>query len=197
MTRLRTQLLFLVLGALTAFWLTPVAYAQDQGWTNPFRKQDTNPLQGTNPFRQGETRPAPFSPPQASSSQESPSQRSWPPPNWSHSALGGYLRAVDDNKILIVLVEDTECPWCTRIHEEIQRDPRFVSMQSRVVFASAQLNQDDDKGNNQKLANDLQVDRVPSILVLKVGPGSIKEINRIIGFFPAEELIRRIEEYLH
>jgi hypothetical protein len=55
---------------------------------------------------------------------------------------------------------------------------------------------DDEKGNNRKLMADLQVDRFPTLLLLEVRSNEIKELTRIVGFFPADQIIGRLEPFM-
>jgi hypothetical protein len=43
---------------------------------------------------------------------------------------------------------------------------------------------------------DLQVDRFPTLLLLEVRSNEIKELTRIVGFFPADQIIGRLEPFM-
>ena len=120
----------------------------------------------------------------------------WPPEGWSPTSFHGYSRALQAGKPLIVLVQEKNCLWCSRLEGVLLSDPRFVQMQSRAVFALSELATDDEKGNNRKLMADLQVDRFPTLLLLEVRSNEIKELTRIVGFFPADQIIGRLESFM-
>ena len=117
--------------------------------------------------------------------------------HWSNLLYRGFESAVRQRKPLIVYFYQRECHYCQRTQREVFPSAKINSLAETAVFVAVDtLRDEDDKGNVARLQRDLRADRIPTLVVLDVGPGWITERGRIVGYFDAETYYYNLTQIL-
>ncbi len=116
---------------------------------------------------------------------------------WSNKVYQAFQQACREKKPLVVYFHSVgECKHCTRLETETLTAPSFHVLADRAVFVRISMNDEDEKGNVRQLMNQLGVESVPFITVLDPSPSQIVERGHVLGYFPAEAFVPKIQALL-
>ncbi|MBC8339906.1 MAG: thioredoxin fold domain-containing protein [Alphaproteobacteria bacterium] len=103
--------------------------------------------------------------------------------------------AAEENKMLVVMFEQTGCPYCAKMHARVFPDPkvneyyskRFVMFQSNIRGNLSVVGPSGEKMTEKKLARKLRVRATPVFIFYdKTGQQAL----RVTGFMDAERFIK-------
>ena len=96
-----------------------------------------------------------------------------------HLTRENFEQSINENEILIV---DFWAPWCGPCR---MLTPVLEQVSNSGLCAVGKVNVDEEK----ELANKYRVRSIPTMVVFKGG----KEVNRLVGFMPKEEILEKIK----
>ena len=111
---------------------------------------------------------------------------------------GSFQKAMKANKPLAVFFYQSECDNCKGACKHCAKLEKALNGElaaryaDEAVFVKVDILRDDQHKNVSRLMEQLNVKQVPMLIVLDASPKELKEIGRIVGAFPEEEVARRL-----
>ena len=105
-----------------------------------------------------------------------------------HNPQQAYERALAEDKELLVDFSTDWCVWCRRLEADVFPSADFQAFAAERVLLSV----DAEKGDGIALAQRYHVSGFPT-LILMAPDGS--EIDRLVGYLPAEAFVQLFEDY--
>jgi thioredoxin-related protein len=124
----------------------------------------------------------------------------WADPNWQTDYKKAQEEAKTNKKLLLVDFTGSDwCGYCIRLDREILSKPQFKDYASKnlvlleIDFPRAKAQTPTLKQQNQRLAEEYQIEGFPTIVVLN---GQGRKVWRYDGYFPdgAEAFIAELEK---
>ncbi|MEA3475463.1 MAG: thioredoxin fold domain-containing protein [Candidatus Cloacimonadota bacterium] len=119
---------------------------------------------------------------------------------WTDSFPEAIEKAKNENRVIMIDFSSDRCGWCKKLHETTFQDSNVIEL-LKDNFVPIEINTSIEK--NRDFANHYNVTGLPTIIFvnpvhsppIKSGIGSgtagTGEIDRIIGYLPAEQFIKK------
>ena len=104
---------------------------------------------------------------------------------WTDSFTEATEKAKNENKVIMIDFSSDRCGWCKKLHETTFQDSNVIEL-LKDNFVLIEINTSIEK--NKDFANHYNVTGLPTTIF--VNPDS-SEIDRIIGYLPAEQFIKK------
>jgi hypothetical protein len=114
---------------------------------------------------------------------------------WRIGLYQGFKQACREKKPLVVFIYQEKCPSCDKMMATLT-DQHLGVVADRATFIWQDADREDTKGNVGTLIKDLRIDRVPVVVVLDVTEQKVEEVGRVLGYYPPEETLRRLQPLL-
>ncbi|MCX7877782.1 MAG: thioredoxin fold domain-containing protein [Ignavibacteria bacterium] len=101
------------------------------------------------------------------------------------------FKAEQENKVVMVDVYTDWCVWCVELDKLVYSKPEVYNYANQNLI---NYKIDAEKGEGLQFKEKYKVEGYPTILFLR--PDG-KEIDRIYGYYPAEEFLRLMQDYSH
>jgi thioredoxin-related protein len=89
------------------------------------------------------------------------------------------------------------CSFCEKLHKETFRSDEMKAFSDKGVWVRVDPSKDEDeKGNVKELAKELGIDRFPTTVVLDVKADSMKEMGRLVGYFPGKQFAENLKQIM-
>jgi hypothetical protein len=114
---------------------------------------------------------------------------------WRIGLYQGFKQACWEKKPLVVFIYQEKCETCDKMMASLT-DPSLGGLADRAIFIWQDADREDSKNNVGSLIRQLGIKDVPTVVVLEVSEGQILESGRVLGYFPADEVLRRFQPML-
>lgn len=119
------------------------------------------------------------------------------PIEFTNELYHAYQKAVDEKKPLIVAFTQDNCPYCDKLNKETFRSNDLKEYASKGIWVKVNPAKDeDDKGNVAGLAKELGIDRYPTTVIIEAKADSMKELGRMVGYFPPKEFAENLKQIM-
>lgn len=116
--------------------------------------------------------------------------------NWSQNLYEAFLQANESHKPLVVYFTQDPCSFCRQLERGVLNEPELLPFAKEALFVWANSKDEDNKGNYAQLRRDLKIDKYPMVVVLQTSPEGIREMGRIVGYFPLEDFVSHLRTIL-
>jgi thioredoxin-related protein len=119
------------------------------------------------------------------------------PIEFTNQLFNAYQRAVAENKPLVVEFSQDNCNHCEKLNKETFRSDEMKELSDKAIWVRVDPTKDEDQhGNVTELAKELGVDRYPTTVVLDAKADSMRELGRIVGYFPGKQFSENMKQIL-
>jgi thioredoxin-related protein len=119
------------------------------------------------------------------------------PIEFTNHLFNAYQRAVAENKPLVVEFSQDNCNHCEKLNKETFRSDEMKQLSDKAIWVRVDpTKHEDEKGNVGELAKELGIDRYPTTVVLDVKADSMRELGRIVGYFPGKQFSENMKQIL-
>ena len=115
---------------------------------------------------------------------------------WSRNVFASFQKSCAEKKPLAVLFVANGTEFSRKLDREVLDDPQMHALADRAVFVWADANDEDTKGNYERLKKTLSIDRYPVLVVLDANEQRLEEAGRISGYFPRDTFLSHFDTIL-
>jgi thiol:disulfide interchange protein len=112
------------------------------------------------------------------------------PIKWETDYQTALQKAAQSNKPIVVDLYADWCHWCKRLDEDVWSDNDIVAFSKGQVYLKLNVQESED---GRRLVEKFKVRGYPTVLILNYRG---EEINKIVGYMPANKYLKELKNAL-
>jgi thiol:disulfide interchange protein len=109
---------------------------------------------------------------------------------WETDYQTALQKAAQSNKPIVVDLYTVWCHWCKKLDEDVWSDNDIVAFSKGQVYLKLNAEESED---GRRLAEKFKVRGYPTVVILN---NKGEEINKIIGYMPADKYLKELKNVL-
>lgn len=115
---------------------------------------------------------------------------------WETNLYSSWGRAVKEDRPLVAYFHMAGCKYCEQLDKEVLTGPAVGTLAGRAIFVRVDQGKDDEHKNVSRMMTSLEIDRFPVVVLLDARKDQIEEIARLVGYQPADKVVKSLSEGL-
>ncbi len=106
---------------------------------------------------------------------------------WETDLVSAYNASLREEKPICVLFVREGDYYCNKVRAQLEEHKLLAPYQDHAIFVIADLDKDDAAGNISQMVASLNVELIPSLVLMRTSTTAIEEVSRVTGQYPVDK----------